>query len=130
MKVWMLQQVLNLFLPILIGTLVPPIMRGLKAVATKVDALPPAMQQGIVVILAGAGNALASFLNVQLTGDIFAWTDTDMRAIISAAVAFASHAGLKAKEAKAHVAAVRAEWAHKLDQGESPFVLPGSSPRS
>ena len=104
MRDFLLNQGLKLFMPLITGFLVPPAMRGLKALSDRLATFPPEIQRVVVVFLAGVGTGLTTFLSVQVTGDITVWDGTAVSTVLSAAIAFAIHAAQKAKEAVAATA--------------------------
>lgn len=124
MKGWMLEQALNLLMPLLVGFLTPIVMKGIKSVSASVNLLPADVQRAVVVFIAGIGSGIATFLNVQVTGDITAWSNADVNTVLASAIAFSVHAANRAKATDAKLAAAKAEGLAALDKGESPFRLP------
>jgi hypothetical protein len=124
MKSWMLEQALGLVMPVLVGFLTPVAMTALKTVSSRVSILPDTAQRLVVVMIAGLGNAAATLLAVQVTGDPLQWNATEMNAVLSAAMAFALHASNRNKSNAAQIAAVKADGLRALDRGESPFKIP------
>ena len=99
MRDFVLNQGLKLFMPLVVGFLLPPVMRALKAASEKLGALPADLQRAIVVFLSGLGTALTTFLGVQVTGDPTQWDSAAVSTLLSAAIAFGVHAAQKAKAA-------------------------------
>lgn len=107
MRDFLIRQAFAVVTPLLVGLALPYGMAALKDVSRRVSALPPDAQRAVVALLAGCGNALATFLHVQITGDVTAWSSVDVQTVLSAAIGMAAHAG---NVAKANTARVAAAW--------------------
>jgi hypothetical protein len=99
MKSWLVQQALGVVLPVVVGYVTPVIMAALKAMSARLNGLPAEVQRAVVLVIAGAGTAITSFLGVQVTGDPTLWTNADVNTLVAAALAYAFHAAQKAKQA-------------------------------
>lgn len=95
---------LSLALPVFIGPLTFVVMQGLKSLSAIVDNLPPTAKRFIVALIAVLLTLLGNFAGVDLRCDPEAGTnclellDKDaVKAVLSAAIAFAFHWAKKQK---------------------------------
>ena len=94
---FLLQPLLNTALPIIIGMLTPKVMGGVKHVAKFVDGQHAPIQQMLVAGIAWGLTEASGFLGTALPGTLSMVTDNEISAALSAGIAFAIHAGKKAK---------------------------------
>jgi len=94
----MLTELLAYIGPTVVAILTVPLMRGIKYVVTVVDKLPAWVQQLVTVVLAFGLTQLGALTNMVLPESLHLFTDADVAGLISAGMAFAIHAGQKAKE--------------------------------
>lgn len=89
-------QALELLGPTLVGILTVPVFGAIKKGAAFVDNLPAWVQQIAVVVVAGALSAVGTQLDVLLPGSLSLFAESDVSALLSAAMAYGIHAGKKA----------------------------------
>ena len=93
----MLIEFLKLLGPVLVSILTVPLMGLIKQGLAFVDRLSPNFQRLVVLILTFFLTQLGLFLNVATPEDITLFAESDLSALLSAALALAIHAGNKAK---------------------------------
>lgn len=88
-------------IPLLVAPLTVLIGKLLLNAHDRLDALPAPAKQGLIVVIAGALTALAAVLHIDLcqgtncAGDL---SNLDIKALVSAVLAFALHYGLTTKD--------------------------------
>lgn len=92
-----LAQLLTLLGPTLVAIFTVPLMSGIKWVVTFVDKWPPWAQQITTVLIAFGLSQLGALTNLALPTDLHLFADANVSALISSGMAFAIHAGKKAK---------------------------------
>lgn len=98
------QHILGIALPLIVAPLTVLVGKMILNAHEKVDALAPWQKQGVVIVIAGALTAVATFLGADIcqgqtcAGD---FSNLDVKALVSAALAFVLHEGLKPKRGRA-----------------------------
>lgn len=92
-----LLKLLGLVGPMLVALLTVPLMAGLKKAVTLLGKLPPVAQQVLVLLISFGLTQLGALLNVAIPTDLTLFADSDVNALLSAALAMAIHAGAKAR---------------------------------
>lgn len=91
----LLGDLLPTLIPVIIGIMVPYIMRGVKFFAAFVDDMKAPYQQMIVTFISWGLVQIGIILNMILPTDIELLTAGDLSGALAAAIAFAVHAGSK-----------------------------------
>ena len=94
--IWQLVQLIG---PAVVAWLTVPLLGQLKKAVVAIDKLPSVAQQLIAILMAYGLTLLGGFLSVALPTELALFGEADVSALLSAAMAFAIHAGKKAKEA-------------------------------
>lgn len=84
--------------PAIAGVLTVPILQALKSASDRLDRAPALVKQVLGVLIAFGLTTLGGLLDVTLPGDLALFSGTDVEAAVAAAIAFAVHAGRKAKD--------------------------------
>lgn len=92
-----LLQLLEMLGPTLVAILTVPLMGVFKRLVTFLDTLPAWAQQMITVVIAFGLTQLGAMTNMVLPEAFHLFGDADVAGLISAGMAFAIHAGQKAK---------------------------------
>ncbi len=90
-------ELLTMLGPTIVAILTVPLMRGIKFTVTVVDGWPPAVQQIMTVVLAFGLSKLGALTNLVFPEAFHLFGEGDAAALISAGMAFAIHAGEKAR---------------------------------
>lgn len=83
--------------PLAVALLTVPLMEALQKAVVWLDGQMAFVKQIVVVLIAWVLTQLGGLLDLALPTDLALFTGNDMEAVIAAAVAFAIHAGRKAK---------------------------------
>lgn len=83
--------------PTIVALLTVPIMGKLKKAVRWIDNLAAGFKQILVVLIAAGLTWLGATINVALPVDLSLFTEADISALLSAAMALGIHAGQKAR---------------------------------
>lgn len=84
--------------PVLVAMLTVPIQAGVKRLASVMDKLPAWVQQLLTLVIAWVLTQAGSTVNPVLPEPVQLFSASDTSALISAGMAWAIHAGKKARE--------------------------------
>lgn len=91
----MLDAILAIVLPLVVGFATVPVMDAVKRASAFVDKQSPAIKQGLVVAIAAALSLLAKLLETALPTDLASWTPDSVSVLISAIFAMIVKAATK-----------------------------------
>jgi hypothetical protein len=94
-----LLKLLPVLLPLLLGLAVVPAMQGLKKLSAWVEMQSPLIKRILVLALSAVATLLAKVTNLPVPDDILHMDGEMVTAILTALVAFATHALTKKPEA-------------------------------
>jgi hypothetical protein len=127
--------------PLVIGLVLPYLMNALKKLGKPTGTGAREVQQFMVVVLSALLTGVATAIGVELGADPSAWTHAEVNLLLSSGIAFATHAGRKAKAAEvlavenaavlagAHRAAIGALAREMESSGINPMQIDPPTPR-
>lgn len=119
-----LQQILTLAIPVIVGVLTVPLVNLIKKASTWVDALPDAVKQLFVLLVAYAANLLSGLLGVTLPTSLGGFDSTAVGTLISAVLAYLLHLASSVSIVKSTQAATVAPVAKIIPVSPTPIVVP------
>lgn len=93
-----LLELASLLGPVIAALLTVPILQAIKRAASWVDNAPAALKQVLGVVIAFVLTKLGAAINTTLPTELSLFTGETLEALIASGIAFAVHAGQKARE--------------------------------
>lgn len=126
MKDFVLDKLLALGLPLVVGLIVPYCVDGLKRAVAWLDTAPPTVKQGMAFVVAAVATGLAQALGVNVPTDLAAWDGPMVQTILAGLLGIALKQQKQVKTLKQNAAAIPpVATPHTPPAPDSPFHIPG-----
>lgn len=125
MKTLVLDKLIDLLLPLLVGMVVPSLLDLLKRANKWLDAAPAAVKQTMAFVIAGGVTALAQALGLTLPTDLAQWDGPLVATVVAGLLGIARKQHTQLAKVKAQAAAIPPLAAPNAPPApDSPFRLP------